>query len=622
MTRQIRFLWMFLVVALTFSACGGQPGAITPSTAVPSEQTAPTTVNHPQGGTGPAATSALQPTTLFGGEDVILGGRDAIGENGVVSTGRADATQIGIDILKAGGNAIDAAVAIGFALGVSEQQSSGIGGGGFMTVRFASTGEVVFIDFRDMAGAGATLDKWEIGENGKVKDDANKIGALSIAVPGEVKGLLYALDTYGSMDRQQVMQPAIRLAQNGFEVSHITSRDIKDAYRQISRFPASEALYLDEDGMPWEAGSVLKNPDLARSLELIAAQGEEVFYRGEIAEKIVAAVQAEGGYLSLEDFARYEIRVMKAIHGSYRGYDIYSSNLPSSGGTIIIEMLNILENFDVGAMDPEGAEYFHLLSEVFKLGFADRAAYMGDPAFVEVPVDGLLDKAYAVKQASRIDTRKAGQYSAGEPKLPEESTEAAGESSAEASSSAPQESASTTSYSIMDKAGNIVTVTKTVDATFASGLVAAGTGILLNDTLVDFSTDPESPNVVAPYKRPLSSMSPTLILKDGTPFMTLGAPGSTRIITGVLQVISKVIDHKMDLQEAIDAVRMHDDYGTLILERRVPETVIEQLKAMGHEVNSGEVWFTFPCIQGCIRLTDGRLKGAADPRRDGKALGY
>lgn len=614
---------VLLAAVLLLSGCGGgQEGATTPS--VPQAQTNPaTTVNHPQGGTGPATTPAVQPTTLFAGEDVILGGRDAIGENGVVSTGRADATQIGIDILKAGGNAIDAAVAIGFALGVSEQQSSGIGGGGFMTVRFASTGEVVFIDFRDMAGAGATLDKWEIGENGKVKDDANKIGALSVAVPGEVKGLLYALDTYGSMSRQQVMQPAIRLAQNGFEVSHITSRDIKDAYRQISRFPATEAIYLDEDGGPWEAGSILKNPDLARSLELIAAQGEEVFYQGEIAEKIVAAVQAEGGYLSMADFARYDIRVMKAIHGTYRGYDIYSSNLPSSGGTIILEMLNILENFDVGAMDPEGAEYFHLFSEVFKLGFADRAAYMGDPAFVKVPVEGLLDKAYAVKQASRIDTRKAGQYGPGEPLLPEESTETAGESGAAGETeSVPQESASTTSYSIMDKAGNIVTVTKTVDATFASGLVAAGTGILLNDTLVDFSTDPESPNVVAPYKRPLSSMSPTLILKDGTPFMTLGAPGSTRIITGVLQVISKVIDHKMDLQEAIDAVRMHDDFGTLILERRVPETVIESLKAMGHEVNTGEVWFTFPCIQGCIRLTDGRFKGAADPRRDGKAIGY
>ena len=619
MRHKFRLFAYILAAVLLLSACGSQAEGTTQAT-LPGNTSPSTTVNHPQGGTGPAAsaaTAAAAPaTTPFAGENVQTGGRDAVGVNGVVSTGRADATQIGIDILKAGGNAIDAAVAIGFALGVSEQQSSGIGGGGFMTVRFGATGEVVFIDFRDMAGAGATLDRWEIAEDGKVKDDANKIGALSIAVPGEVKGLLYALDTYGSMSRQQVMQPAIDLAKNGFEVSHITSRDIKDAFRQIDRFPATAALYLDEDGMPWEAGTILKNPDLAHSLELIAEQGEAVFYRGEIAEKIVAAVQAEGGYLTLADFAAYDIHVTKAIHGTYRGYDIYSSNLPSSGGTIIIEMLNILENFDVGAMDPEGAEYFHLLSEVFKLGFADRAAYLGDPAFVEVPVEGLIDKAYAVKQASRIDTRKAGSYQAGEPAFPETPTEPA------ESGDAPAESASTTSYSIMDKAGNMVTVTKTVDATFASGLVAEDTGILLNDTLVDFATDPASPNVVAPYKRPLSSMSPTLILKDGTPFMTLGAPGTTRIITGVLQVISKVIDHKMDLQEAIDAVRMHDDFGTLILERRVSEEVIEALKAMGHEVNTGEVWFTFPCIQGCIRLKDGSFKGAADPRRDGQAQGY
>ena len=541
-------------------------------------------------------------TTAFGGEIVHTGGRDAVGENGVVSTGREDATRIGIDILKAGGNAIDAAVAIGFALGVSEQQSSGIGGGGFMTVRFAETGEVVFIDFRDCSGAGAGLDRWEIDEEGRVKDEANKIGALSVAVPGEVKGLLYALDTYGTLSRQTVMQPAIDLARNGFTVSGITSRDIKDAYRAIIRFPATAAIYLDEDEMPWEQGSVIKNEDLARSLELIAAQGEAVFYRGEIAEKIVAAIQAEGGYLTMEDFASYEIHVTEPVHGTYRGYDIYSSNLPSSGGTIIVEMLNILEHFDVGALDSESAAYFHLFSEVMKLGFADRSRYMGDPAYVDVPAAGLTDKAYAAAQAARIDLNKAALYEAGDPW--------------------PFESESTTSYAIMDKAGNMVCVTKTVDATFASGLVAEGTGILLNDTLVDFSTDPNSPNVAGPNKRPLSSMSPTLVLKDGMPVLALGAPGTTRIITGVLQVISKVIDHGMDVQEAIDAVRMHDDFGTLILERRVPDSVIDELKGMGHEMNTSEIWFTFPCIQACERRGDGSLKGAADPRRDGKALGY
>ena len=545
--------------------------------------------------------SAPLGTSALGGEDVVLGGRDATGRNGVIATGRAECTEIGLDILKQGGNAVDAAVAVGFALGVCEQQSSGIGGGGFMTVRLAN-GDVFFIDFRDRSAAAASLDMWEIDETGAVRNEENKIGGKAVAVPGDVKGLLYALDTWGTLSRGAVMAPAIEMAEDGFTVSHITSRDIKDAYRAILRYDSTMAIYLDEDGMPYEAGDVITNPDLARTLFLIADQGKEVFYRGEIAEKIVAAVQADGGCLTLEDFADYDIQVTEPVHGTYRGDDIYSSNLPSSGGTIIIEMLNILENFDVGSLDPESPAYFHLLSEVMKLCYADRAKYMGDPEYVDVPVTGLTDKAYARALADVIDLNRSQTYGAGDPW--------------------PFESDSTTSYSILDAAGNMVVVTKTVDATFASALVAEGTGILLNDTLYDFSTDPDSPNVVAGNKRPLSSMSPTLVVKDGQPVMALGAPGATRIISGVMQVITKVIDHGMDVQDAIDAVRMHDDFGTLILERRVGEDVIDALRSMGHEVNASEVWFTFPCVQAVARLDDGTLRGAADPRRDGKAAAY
>ena len=545
--------------------------------------------------------SAPLGTSALGGEDVVLGGRDATGRNGVIATGRAECTEIGLDILKQGGNAVDAAVAVGFALGVCEQQSSGIGGGGFMTVRLAN-GDVFFIDFRDRSAAAASLDMWEIDETGAVRNEENKIGGKAVAVPGDVKGLLYALDTWGTLSRGAVMAPAIEMAEDGFIVSHITSRDIKDAYWAIIRYDSTMAIYLDEDGMPYEAGDVITNPDLARTLFLIADQGEEVFYRGEIAEKIVAAVQADGGCLTLEDFADYDIHVTEPVHGTYRGYDIYSSSLPSSGGTIIIEMLNILENFDVGSLDPESPAYFHLLSEVMKLCYADRAKYMGDPEYVDVPVTGLTDKAYARALADVIDLNRSQTYGAGDPW--------------------PFESDSTTSYSILDAAGNMVVVTKTVDATFASALVAEGTGILLNDTLYDFSTDPDSPNVVAGNKRPLSSMSPTLVVKDGQPVLALGAPGATRIISGVMQVITKVIDHGMDVQDAIDAVRMHDDFGTLILERRVGEDVIDALRSMGHEVNASEVWFTFPCVQAVARLDDGTLRGAADPRRDGKAAAY
>ena len=504
-------------------------------------------------------------THAQGGEDVILGGRDATGTHGVIATGRAECTEIGLDILKRGGNAIDAAVAVGFALGVCEQQSSGIGGGGFMTLRLA-TGETFFVDFRDRSGAAASLDMWEVNPDGSVKNEENKIGGKAVAVPGDVKGLLYALETWGTMSRAEAMAPAIRMAEEGFTVSHITSRDIKDAYRAIIGYDSTAAIYLDEDLMPFEAGDVITNPDLADTLRLIAEQGEEVFYRGEIAERIVDAVRADGGCLTMEDFASYDIHVTEPVHGTYRGYDIYSSNLPSSGGTIILEMLNILENFDVGALDIESPAYFHLFSEVMKLCYADRAKYMGDPEYADVPVAGLLDKAYARTLADRIDPDKSQTYEAGDPW--------------------PFESDSTTSYSILDAAGNMVAVTKTVDATFASALVAEGTGVLLNDTLYDFSTDPLSPNLVAGNKRPLSSMSPTLVTREGKPVLALGAPGSTRIISGVMQVISKVIDHGMDVQDAIDAVRMHDDFGTLILERRVGEETIEALRTMGHEVNA------------------------------------
>ena len=580
--RFFRLGALMLSLCITLTACGGPAASPAPSQSATSAQS---------GGS-------------FDPDNIVLGGRDAEGKAGVVSSGRLEASQIGVEILQNGGNAIDAAVAMGFVLGVCEQQSSGIGGGGFMVVRFADSGEIVFIDFRDQSGAAASLDMWKIDENGRVADQANKVGANAVAVPGEVKGLLYALDTYGSMSRQEVMQPAIDMAREGFTVSAITERDISDAYGFLVQFDSTAEIYFDEDnlGMPYQEGDVITNPDLADTLQLIAEKGESEFYTGSIARKIVDSVQKHGGHLTMEDFANYEIAVGEPVHGTYRGYDIYSSNLPSSGGTIIIEMLNILENFDVGSMDPEGAEYLHLLSETMKLGFADRTKYMGDPAYVDVPAAGLIDKEYAAALAASIDMTKSQTYDAGDPW--------------------PYESKDTTHYSIIDAAGNMVAVTKTVDATFASGLVAEGTGILLNDTLYDFPTDPESPNVVAGNKRPLSSMSPTLVLKDGEPFLSLGAPGTTRIITGVLQVISKVIDHGMDIEEAIDAVRMHDDFGTLILENRVSDEVKTQLEALGHKLNTNERFFTFPCVQAVMRLPDGTLRGSADPRRDGYALGY
>ena len=537
--------------------------------------------------------------------------RDATGKTGAVAACSWYASKAGLEILQEGGNAFDAAAAVAYTLGVVEPYFSGLGGGGFMTIYNAETKEVEVIDFREIAPAAANAQIWldEAGEMKQFEKDGQKlgtmssIGGLSVATPGEVAGMEYLLENYGSdaVTRQQIFQPAIDLANNGYLVTATFKEELESEYAGLAAMGEVGNLYLN-DGMPYEVGDTLTNPDLATALQAIADGGRDAFYTGDMAQAMVDAVQAEGGCLTMEDMANYEIHVGEPVHGTYRGYDVYSSNLPSSGGSIILEILNILENFDVGGMDPESPEYFHLLSEAFKLGFADRTKYMGDPAYVDVPVSGITNKDYAAQLAASIDPEHSQTYEAGDPW--------------------PFESESTTHYSIMDAEGNMVAVTKTVDATFASGLVAEGTGILLNDTLFDFSVDPESPNVVAGSKRPLSSMSPTLILKDGQPFMSLGAPGTTRIITGVAQVISKVIDHGMDIQDAIDAVRMHDDFGTLILEDRVSQETKDKLADMGHELNTGEVWFTFPCVQACMRTENGILRGAADPRRDGLAMGY
>lgn len=534
--------------------------------------------------------------------NILRSDRDATGINGVVSTGKYEATKIGVDIIKQGGNAIDAAVAAGFALGICEPQSSGIGGGGFMVIRFAKTGETKFIDFREIAPKNATPDMWKEDKDGNVIGNEKVVGGKSIGVPGEVKGMLYALEKYGTMPREKVMQPAIDLAENGYKVSAVLNRDMKNSFERIEQYPETAELYLD-GGLPFEVGATLKNPDLANTLKKIMKNGEKAFYEGEIAEAIVKSAQDAGGPLTMEDMKNYDIRVSDPLVGHYRGYEIITSAPPSSGGAHIVQILNILENYDMKNIKPGSAEYYHLFSESIKMAFADRAKFCGDTEFVDVPVDGIISKDYAKELVKKLDMKKSKNYLAGNPWTWNESKD-------------------TTHYSIVDKEGNIVAVTKTVNDVFASGVVAKGTGILLNDEMDDFDTGHGKANSVEPGKKPLSSMSPTIVLKDGKPVMSLGAPGSTRIITGVAQVISLVLDYEMDIQEAINFPRIHDDYDKLVYETRIDPAVVTRLKAMGHTVVEEGEWFEYPCVQGVTMGEDGKLRGGADPRRDGKALGF
>ncbi|MEL5864079.1 gamma-glutamyltransferase [Clostridium cochlearium] len=529
--------------------------------------------------------------------------RDAKGKNGVVASAKPEASQVGVDIMKKGGNAIDAAVATAFALGVVEPNASGIGGGGFMLVRFAKTGEEVFLDFREVAPGKATPDMYKLDDKGKVVNNESVIGGKSVAVPGDVAGLLMALEKYGTMSREEVMQPAIDLAENGFKVTENFSNMIKDNFDNINKFEATKAIYL-KDGLPFEEGDTITNKDLSNTLKIIAKEGKDAFYKGKIAESIVNEVQKQGGIITLEDLTKYEVKVRKPVKGTYKGYEIVSAPPSSSGGAHVIQLLNIMENYDLKSMGVNTEQSLHAWSEASKLIFADRGKYMADTDFVKVPLAGLTSKDYAKELYEKIDKDKATQK-------------------VEAGNPNKYESGSTTHYSIMDKEGNMVAVTKTINHFFGSCVAVPGTGILLNDEMDDFDFKPGLSNSIEPGKKPLSSMTPTLILKDGKPFMTIGSPGATRIIPTVAQVISNIVDHGMDIQEAINTPRMYDKDGKLSLEGGIDEKVIEGLKNKGHEVDiKGEYDLFFGGVQGVMMESSGELHGGADPRRDGQAVGF
>lgn len=524
----------------------------------------------------------------------------------MVSSAHPLASAAGVEVLKQGGNAVDAAVAAAFAIGVAEPFTSGLGGGGFMLLRLAGKpARTAFIDYREVAPGRAAPDMYKAGRDGKIEGLENQVGYRAVAVPGAVAGMALALQEFGTLPLADVVEPAARLAEQGIPVGRLLLEATQLNVDKIRRFAAAERIYL-KGGNPFGLGETLRNPDYARSLRLIGREGPRAFYEGEIAEALVRAMEDNGGLLTGSDLASYRARLREPVRGSYRGYGIISSPPPSSGGTHVIEILNMLESFNVAAMGHNSAGSLHLLAEAFGRAFADRDEFMGDPGFVPVPQAGLLSKAYARSRMEDFDPARASHPAHGDPHR------------------YGHESSSTTHLSVMDRWGNMVAVTQTVEEFFGCGAVLPGYGFILNDQMNDFKTTPGHANQILPGKTPLSSMSPTLVFKDDAPFMTVGSPGSTRIITAVTQVISNVIDHGMGIQAAVDAPRMHGEGGVLWLEDRIGEEIRGDLRRRGHEIEVRRPYdFRLGGAHGVLmdRLT-GELRGGADPRRDGRAIGY
>lgn len=533
-------------------------------------------------------------------------------KHGMVATEQGLATQVGVDILKRGGNAVDAAAAVGFALAVVLPNAGNIGGGGFMMIHDAKTGKNVALDFREMAPAKAQRDMY-LDAQGTPVPGRSVYSHLAVGVPGTVAGLSHALKKYGSMRLADVIAPAAKLARDGYTVSEPLGEILAAERDHLGPWPASRAVFF-KDGRPLQAGEKLVQKDLAKSLDLIARDGPAAFYQGPIAKKIVAEMAQHGGLISAADLKNYRVVEREPVIGNYRGYQVMSMPPPSSGGIHIIEMLNILERYPLREYGADSAQTVHLMAEAMKLAYADRAEHLGDPDFIKVPVKGLTSRAYADQLAARIDPDRATpakDIRAGRPQA--------------------YESDQTTHFSIADKDGNVVAVTYTLNLNFGSGIVAAGTGITLNNEMDDFSIKPGVPNAfgliggdanaVTPGKRPLSSMSPTIVLKDGKPFLITGSPGGSRIITTVLQTILNVIDHRMNVAEASISPRIHHQWAPdkLRIEKGLSPDTLRLLEQKGHVLSLEPAMGRTQTIQ----VAPEGFYGYSDSRNpDGMTLGY
>ncbi|HEV2956788.1 MAG TPA: gamma-glutamyltransferase [Xanthobacteraceae bacterium] len=533
----------------------------------------------------------------------------------MVASQEARASRIGVEVLQQGGNAVDAAVAIGFALAVTHPHAGNIGGGGFMLIHRAESNEDVAIDYRETAPQATTRDIF-LDEKGDADPRKSRDSGLGIGVPGTVAGLALALERYGSgkFTLAQLIAPALAAARNGIVVEDNLADVLPDAQRRLARWPATAKIFLNPDGVVLGVGQSLVQADLAGSLEAIAREGPPAFYQGPIAEKIVAAVRGAGGLMTLDDLKRYRPAIRTPVRGTYRDYEIVSMPPPSSGGVHLIEMLNVLEGYPLAELGSGSVPALHLMIETMKRAYADRAEFLGDPDFVAVPVERLTSKSYAADLRRLIDPRRA---------TPARDIRAG--------KRVPVEGANTTHYSVIDAAGNAVANTYTLNLNFGVGLVAEGTGILLNDELDDFAAKPDVPNAYGlvggtanapgPGKRPLSSMTPTIVLKGGKVYLVTGSPGGGRIITTTLEVILNAIDFRMDVAAAVAAPRIHHQWlpDKVDAEQAVPAETVRGLEQLGHTVARPSNWGA----ANSIMVTSDGLAGAADPRTRGAlAVGY
>lgn len=532
--------------------------------------------------------------------------------NGMVATEQNLASQVGLEILKKGGNAVDAAVAIGFSLAVSLPNAGNIGGGGFMLVHDAKSGKTIALDFREKAPAAASETMYQ-DEHGEIIPRKSWYTHQAIGVPGTVAGLTKALEQWGSLPLAEVMQPAIELAEKGYEVSPTMAKLLQVEKDNLGKWPTTKAIFFNGEE-PLTTGDTLVQKNLANSLKLIANEGADAFYKGAIADEIVRDQQAHDGLITKEDLANYEAVEREVVRGDYRGYEIVSMPLPSSGGIHIVQMLNALEHIPIKESGVNSAKTISLIAETMKRAYADRSEYLGDSDFVKVPTKQLTSKDYA---KSIAETVLEGNITPAQEIKPGDLT--------------PYESDQTTHYSVVDKEGNAVAVTYTLNLNFGSGIVAGDTGILMNNEMDDFSSKPGVPNAfgliggkanaIEPNKRPLSSMSPTMVLKDGKPWLVTGSPGGARIITTVLQQIINAVDFGMNPAAATNTPRFHHQWlpDELRLELGFSPDTVQLLEDAGYKVSIKPSMGRTQTIQ----IIDGTMYGYSDPRNpDGAALGY
>ena len=538
-----------------------------------------------------------------------------IATHGMVVTQEAQASRIGVDILKKGGNAVDAAVAVGFALAVTLPRAGNIGGGGFMLVHLAKDKQTHAVDYRETAPASASRDMF-LDTQGNADTKKSRDSGLAVGVPGTVAGLELAFRTYGSgkVNWSDVLAPAIALAKQGIVVEEDLADSLPQAQKRLSQYPSSAKIFLKPDLTPLSQGERLVQSDLAHTLELIAAQGSAGFYRGEVAQKLTKAVSAAGGGMTADDLASYQPIIRKPVTGTYQGLQIASMPPPSSGGVHVIQILNMLEALNLPQSAAPDADRLHLFTEAMKIAYADRSEYLGDPDFVKVPVAALTSKRYAQARTKDIDPAKARPAREIKP-----------------GQLTPYESDQTTHYSIMDSEGNAVANTYTLNFSYGLGLVAEGTGVMLNNELDDFAAKAGVPNAFGlvggeanapgPRKRPLSSMSPTILLDQGRVVLVTGSPGGSRIISTVLNVVTNIVDHKMGVMEAVSAPRLHHQWlpDELRIERGFSPDTLKLLEAKGHKLVVGAASGS----AHTILVTSRGLEGAADQRQRGTlASGY